>query len=121
MGTTLDIATSTLEISSTITTIQANESTCWWNDTSRDDSTPFLYTPAEANVGGSFALLLSLAGFTFNLIVIAAIMNHRKTREQQMTPFIISLCSSDLIFSVATLPFYAIRFFAGYVYIHHII
>ena len=85
---------------------------CWWNDSSKDDSTPFIYNDTEANLGGVFSLLLSMGGFTFNLLIICAVMYHRKTREQTLTPFIISLCTSDLIFSLATLPLFAIRFFA---------
>ena len=105
----------------TISTSEANMTTlsnqtrvCWWNDSSKDDSTPFIYDDLEAILGGSFSALLAIGGFTFNLLVISAVMYHRKTREQTLTPFIISLCSSDLIFSLATLPLFAIRFFARY-------
>ena len=89
-------------------------SICWWNDSSKDDSTPFIYDDFEAILGASFSTLLAICGFTFNLLVISAVMYHRKTREQTLTPFIISLCTSDLIFSLATLPLFAIRFFARY-------
>ena len=86
---------------------------CWWNDTSKfNETTPFLYEPVVANVGGFVATLFALCGFTFNFLIIASVMYHKKTREQTLTPFIISLCSSDLIYSIATLPFYAIRLFA---------
>ena len=86
---------------------------CWWNDTSKfNETTPFLYEPVVANVGGLVATLFALCGFTFNFLIIASVMYHKKTREQTLTPFIISLCSSDLIYSIATLPFYAIRLFA---------
>ena len=92
----------------------ATSNQCWWNDTSKfNETTPFLYDPVVANVGGLVATLFALCGFTFNLLVIASVMYHKKTREQTLTPFIISLCSSDLIYSTATLPFYAIRLFAG--------
>ena len=86
---------------------------CWWNDTSKfNETTPFLYEPVVANVGGLVATLFALCGFTFNFLIIASVMYHKKTREQTLTPFIISLCGSDLIYSIATLPFYAIRLFA---------
>ena len=42
---------------------------CWWNDSSKDDSTPFIYNDTEANLGGVFSLLLSMGGFTFNLLI----------------------------------------------------
>ena len=88
---------------------------CWWNDTSKFSETiPFLYEPGVANVGGLVATLFALCGFTFNFLVIASVMYHKKTREQTLTPFIISLCGSDLIYSIATLPFYAIRLFGRY-------
>ena len=86
---------------------------CWWNDTSKfNETTPFLYESDVANVGGLVATLFALCGFTFNFLIIASVMYHKKTREQTLTPFIISLCGSDLIYSIATLPFYAIRLFA---------
>ena len=91
----------------------ATSNQCWWNDTSKfNETTPFLYEPVVANVGGLVATLFALCGFTFNFLIIASVMYNKKTREQTLTPFIISLCSSDLIYSIATLPFYAIRLFA---------
>ena len=100
---------------SLVTKMVSNETSdkCWWNDTSKfNETTPFLYDPVVANVGGLVATLFALCGFTFNLLIIASVMYHKKTREQTLTPFIISLCGSDLIYSIATLPFYAIRLFA---------
>ena len=91
----------------------ATSNQCWWNDTSKfNETSPFLYDPVVANVGGFVATLFALCGFTFNFLIIASVMYHKKTREQTLTPFIISLCGSDLIYSIATLPFYAIRLFA---------
>ena len=100
---------------SLVTKLVSNASSdqCWWNDTSKfNETTPFLYEPVVANVGGLVATLFALCGFTFNFLIIASVMYHKKTREQTLTPFIISLCGSDLIYSIATLPFYAIRLFA---------
>ena len=100
---------------SLVTKMVSNETSdkCWWNDTSKfNETTPFLYDPVVANVGGLVATLFALCGFTFNFLIIASVMYHKKTREQTLTPFIISLCGSDLIYSSATLPFYAIRLFA---------
>ena len=100
---------------SLVTKMVSNETSdkCWWNDTSKfNETSPFLYDPVVANVGGLVATLFALCGFTFNLLIIASVMYHKKTREQTLTPFIISLCGSDLIYSIATLPFYAIRLFA---------
>ena len=100
---------------SLVTKMVSNETSdqCWWNDTSKfNETTPFLYESDVANVGGLVATLFALCGFTFNFLIIASVMYHKKTREQTLTPFIISLCSSDLIYSIATLPFYAIRLFA---------
>ena len=106
----------TTPVYETSATLMMNKSTCWWNDSSvKNDSTPFHYDTLEASLGGSFSMIFSLVGFTFNLLIIASVMYHRKTREQTLTPFIISLSSSDLIFSIATLPFFAIRFFARYI------
>ena len=104
----------TLE-TSLVTKFVSNPSSnqCWWNDTSKfNETTPFLYGHVVANVGGLVATLFALCGFTFNFLIIASVMYHKKTREQTLTPFIISLCGSDLIYSIATLPFYAIRLFA---------
>ena len=100
---------------SLVTKLVSNETSnqCWWNDTSKfNETTPFLYEPVVANVGGLVATLFAICGFTFNFLIIASVMYHKKTREQTLTPFIISLCGSDLIYSSATLPFYAIRLFA---------
>ena len=105
----------TTPVTDTTADFITSESTCWSNDTSKNDSTPFIYGTLEASLGGSFSMIFSLVGFTFNLLIIASVMYHRKTREQTLTPFIISLSSSDLIFSIATLPFFAIRFFSRYI------
>ena len=89
-----------------------DDNSCWWNGSYTNDTTPFIYNDAEAILGGTFSMLLAMGGSVFNLLVICAVMYHGKTREQTLTPFIISLCSSDLIFSTATLPLFATRFFA---------
>ena len=53
---------------------------CWWNDTSMfNETTPFLYEPVVANVGGLVATLFALCGFTFNFLIIASVMYHKKT------------------------------------------
>ena len=96
-----------------VTSMSSNDNnSCWWNGSYTNDDTHFIYNDAEAILGGTFSMLLAVGGFIFNLLVICAVMYHRKTREQTLTPFIISLCSSDLIFSTATLPLFATRFFA---------
>ena len=110
---------STTVMSMTSVPLPINENTtCWLKDnlTAEKYSIDFLYNSLEAHLGGCVATLLAVGGFTFNVLVIASVMYHKKTREQTLTPFIISLCASDLIFSVATLPFFAIRLFAGYVH-----
>jgi len=54
--------------------------------------------------------LISIAGTILNLTTILSLLNHKLVRQQPTTPFIISLATSDLIFSSATLPILATRF-----------
>ena len=88
---------------------------CWSKPNTTETRDFFIYSNAEGYLAGSFAFLFSVGGIIFNLLIILAVLNHAKTRKQILSPFIISLASSDLLFSVVTLPFFATRFFARYV------
>ena len=63
---------------------------------------------------GSAATLISLLGMVFNVVTIAALLNHTPIRRHVTTPFVISLAFSDLLFSITVLPVMAVRFFTEY-------
>ena len=62
---------------------------------------------------GTGATLCSIMGATFNLITIMALLNDLSMRKHITTPFVISLATSDLLFSIIILPLMAARFFYG--------
>ena len=71
----------------------------------------FVYTDAQSIISGLIAALMSTAGTILNLLVILAILNNSKLRKDYLTPAIVSLASTDLVFSLAWLPFESLRLF----------
>ncbi len=73
---------------------------------------PIVFSMSESLLAGSVAVFCSVFGAVLNLVTIIALLNYSRTRYHVTTPFIVSLATSDLVFSSLTLPFLAIKFFA---------
>ena len=77
-----------------------------------DTSTGFLYTNTESMVGGLVYAFTGIAGFILNFLVIIALMKTPSLRNEYLTPFIISLALTDVLFSALALPLRAVSYFA---------
>ena len=97
--------------------IVVDKTSCWLdpNRYGNQSSGEFVFSHADSVLAGSASFLLGVLGFSFNAITILALLNHRRTRTQITTPFIISLAFSDTLFSCLILPQLSIRFFARWI------
>ena len=77
--------------------------------------TDYCYSRAESLIAGVGATLQSVAGVTLNILVILALLRTKSVRNEYITPAIVSLIVTDLLFSMFTLPMLAARYFLGYV------
>ena len=77
-----------------------------------DNKTEYVYSDdLSAAVGGIGALVTGMAGFTLNTLVIIALVKTPNLRKDYITPFIISLALTDLLFSTIALPAKAATYF----------
>ena len=77
------------------------------------NATDWVYSPAESIFAGLGATFQSITGFTLNLLVILALIRTPSIRKEYLTPFILSLAATDMIYSTFTLPIIAARDFGG--------
>ena len=77
--------------------------------------TDYCYSHAESLIAGVGATLQSVAGVTLNILVILALLRTKSVRNEYITPAIVSLIVTDLLFSMFTLPMLAVRYFLEYV------
>ena len=76
------------------------------------DSTDYCYSEGESILAGLGATFQAIAGTILNLLVIVALLKNTNLRKEYLTPAIISLSLTDLLFSVVTLPALAHRYFS---------
>ena len=77
-----------------------------------DNSTDYCYSDAESILGGLGATLEAIAGSILNLLVILALIRNAHIRKEYMTRAIVSLATTDFLFSIVTLPMLAHRYFS---------
>ena len=75
-------------------------------------STDYCYSMAESILGGLGATTEAIAGSILNFIVIFALTKNAHLRKQYMTPCIVSLATTDLLFSLVTLPMLSHHYFS---------
>ena len=76
------------------------------------NSTDYVYSEAESILGGLGATIEAIAGSILNFLVIAALTKNTHLRKQYMTPSIVSLATTDLLFSLITLPMLSHHYFS---------
>ena len=69
-----------------------------------------IFSPTETTILGISAVLLALLGAMANGLLIGSLLMAPRIRALSTTPFSISLCTSDLLFSIYVLPILAARF-----------
>ena len=74
------------------------------------NETGWIYTAGQSIASSNVLMLLSVTGMFLNSLVILALVKTPSLRKEYLTPFIISLAVTDLIFSTFSLPMLAIRF-----------
>ena len=76
-----------------------------------DYGTEYCYSDGESILGGLGATVQAIVGTALNLLVILALTRNEHLRKEYLTPAIVSLASTDLLFSMVTLPMLAHRYF----------
>ena len=69
-----------------------------------------IFTPTETTILKISAILLALLGTMANGLLLVSLLLAPRIRALSMTRFIIFLCTSDLLFSIYSLPIIAARF-----------
>ena len=77
------------------------------------NDTEYCYTTAESIIAGLGATFQSIAGTILNFLVIVALIRTKSIRHEYITPSILSLIVTDLLFSTITLPMLAARYLIG--------
>lgn len=78
--------------------------------------TEYSYSSAASIFAGLCSTFLSISGSLLNILVILALMKDPTLRKQQCTPPLISLATTDLIYSILTLPMLGTTYFLQYVF-----
>ena len=68
-----------------------------------------IFSPTETTILGISAILLALLGAMTNGLLIVSLLLAPQIRSLSMSPFIISLCMCDLLFSIYKMPILAAR------------
>ena len=76
-----------------------------------DNSTDYIYSSSLTNFAGVVCFLESVAGQILNLIVLLALFKDTKLRNEYLFLPVVSLITTDYLFSITTLPMLAVRFF----------
>ena len=79
---------------------------------SLNDSTEYVYSEMESLLGGVGATIESIFGIILNLLVIVALVENPYIRKQYLSPAIVSLATTDLLYSLITLPMQAHNYFS---------
>ena len=74
------------------------------------DNLTIAFPPAVSGLLGASCIIFSLLGSAANGILLVSIILTRQERVKITTPFILSLCLADLLFSMLLLPIQATRF-----------
>jgi hypothetical protein len=80
-------------------------------DSTLDDGTSYVYTTTESVIAGIGSTILAIVGTFLNFLVILALLRCNKLREEYLTPSVVSLATTDLLYSMLTLPMLAMRYF----------
>ena len=92
-----------------------------WNQTDLDSNlssfdvldTSFVYSKSEAYVAGFVNGVQSIVGTILNMLVIIALLRNSELRKQPLTPSIISISITDLLFSGYILSVATIHWFSA--------
>ena len=91
---------------------------CWMKVDSQANSTrltssnpDLVYSVIETNLGGVISTILSICGILLNSVIIFGIARSPDLRQEYLTPTIISIALTDLIYSIINLPIQANFFF----------
>ena len=91
---------------------------CWEEGASCDDcemvlkeNETMVYTVTDSNTMAIAAIILSILGFSINLLTILSLLLNNGVRKHISTPHILSVLFTDLVFCSFILPILAIRFY----------
>ena len=69
-----------------------------------------IFSPTETTILGVSAIILALLGAMANGLLMLSLLLAPRIRALSTTPFIISLCTTNLLFSIYSLPILAAKF-----------
>ena len=84
-------------------------------DSKLNDSTSYVYSTTDSVIAGIGSTILAIVGTFLNFVVILALLRCNKLRKEYLTPSVVSLATTDLLYSMLTLPMLAMRYFVQYV------
>ena len=91
---------------------------CWkhtFNETNdlsgHKEDLDYVYSDFEANILGLIVAFMSITGTILNAFVIFALLRNQEIRKEYITPSIISIAITDLLFCVLCLPVHSFSFF----------
>ena len=71
----------------------------------------YVYSDLEANILGLIVAFMSITGTILNAFVIFVLLRNQEIRKEYITPSIISVAITDLLFCVLCLPVHSLSFF----------
>ena len=75
------------------------------------NDTSFTYSGSEGVIGGLSAAVVSIAGTLLNLVIILAVLNNSHLRKEYLSPAIVSLATTDFLYSLGCLPIFSMNYF----------
>ena len=79
-----------------------------------NNKTENVYPEVGSIIGGLSALFTGIAGLSLNLLFVYALLKNPLIRKDFLTPFFVSLSSTDILFSGLVLPIRAVLYFVRY-------
>ena len=83
--------------------------TCWMKDRSIDTS--YVYSETESIIGGTLSTFVSIGGAILNFLVILVYLRSSNLRREYLTPSVVSIAITDLLFSAYPAPVMALGYF----------
>ena len=73
----------------------------------------WVYSDEESIFAGICATCQAIIGVALNTLIFCVFLNTASFRKEYLTPFVLSLATTDLMYSLITLPIIAARYFMG--------
>jgi len=75
--------------------------------------TGWVYSDEDSIFAGVCAACQAIVGVILNTLIFCVFLNTASFRKEYLTPFVLSLATTDLLYSLITLPIISARYFKG--------